>query len=285
MTLTVRPLLNEAELSIADTIAVAAFRAPRSRMAELQKYLHLQPDGWVLALLDDEPVGFGGLVDYGNFAYLGVMSVLPSVQGKGAGKELMRHLVKWAEDRKCPTILLDATETGSYLYKQFGFIEENRSAQWRRDGTGKIVSSQADCSLAEIRARDLPALVAFDALYFGAERGRVFEEMLNRHPQRAFVVWNESGQLSGYLFAQESSIGPWVARTVKEAECLLARALGLSFEQSVISVNISVANSEGAILLERYGFSLHHTLSHMRRGKAVSRDLQKIYGQASFALG
>jgi GNAT superfamily N-acetyltransferase len=285
MTLTVRPLLNEAELDIADTVVVAAFKAPRSRKAELQKLLHLQPDGWMLALLDNEPVGFGGLTNYGNFAYLGMMSVLPSAQGKGVGKELMRQLVRWAEERECPAILLDATETGSYLYKQFGFVEENRSAQWRRDGTAEIVFPQADCSLTEVRACDLPTLAAFDVPYFGAERGGVFAEMLNRHPQRAFVTRDESNQVSGYLFAQESSIGPWVACTVKEAECLLARALTLPFERSVISINISVANSEGIMLLERYGFSHHHTLTHMRRGKVVDRDLRKVYGQASFALG
>lgn len=285
MTLTVQPL-NETDLNVADTIAVSAFKAPRSRKAEIQKYLRLQPDGWMLALLDDKPVGLGGLVNYGTFAYLGMMSVLPSVQGKGVGKELMKHLVKWAEKRECPAVLLDATEGGSYLYKQFGFVEINRTAQWRRDGTGeKVPSHQANCNLTEIRAIDLPALAAFDAPYFGVERTRVFAELLNSYSQRAFVAWDELGQVSGYLFAQESSIGPWVARTVKDAECLLARALTLPFAQGVVSVNISVANSEGAKLLERYGFSHHHTLSHMRRGKAVSRNLQKIYGQASFALG
>ena len=129
MTLTVRPL-NEAGLDVADTIAVAAFKAPRSRKAEIQKYLRLQPDGWMLALLDDKPVGLGGLVNYGTFAYLGMMSVLPSVQGKGVGKELMKHLVMWAEERECPAVLLDATEGGSYLYKQFDFVEINRTAQW-----------------------------------------------------------------------------------------------------------------------------------------------------------
>jgi hypothetical protein len=215
-----------------------------------------------------------------------MMSVLPSVQGKGVGKELMKRLVMWAEERECPAVLLDATEGGSYVYKQFDFVEINRTAQWRRDGTGeKVALDQANCNLTEIRAGDLPTLAAFDAPYFGAARQRVFAELLNSYPQRAFVTWDESGQVSGYLFAQKSSIGPWVARTVKDAECLLARALTLSFEPGVVSVNISVANSEGLNLLERYGFSHHHTLSHMRRGQAVSRDLQKIYGQGSFALG
>ena len=285
MTITVRPL-NETDLDVADTIAVAAFKAPRSRKAEIQKYLRLQPDGWMLVLLDDKSVGLGGLVNYGAFAYLGMMSVLPSVQGKGVGKELMKYLVKWAEERECPAVLLDATESGSFLYKQFGFVEVNRTAQWRRDGTSeKVPFRQANSNLTEILAIDLPALATFDAPYFGAERRGVFAEMLNSYPQRAFVTRDESGLVSGYLFAQQSSIGPWVARTAKDAECLLARALTLPFEQDAVIVNISVANDEGAKLLERYGFSYQRALSHMRRGKAVSRDLQRIYGEASFALG
>lgn len=285
MTVTLRSL-SDADLDIADALVAAAYNAPHSRKDSLQLYMHLQPDGWMLAALENQPVGLGGLVNYGPFAYLGMMSVLPAAQGKGIGKELMKHLLKWAEEKKCPTIFLDATEAGSSLYQRFGFVEENKTQQWQQKRVGEgVVPHRANGNITEIRASDLPVLTAFDALYFGAQRVRVFEAMLKRYPQRALAIWDEAGQMNGYLFAQQRSIGPWVARTVEDAEHLLAQALTLPFVESMVTVNLSAINDEGAQLLERYGFCLQRTLSYMRRGTVVSRDLQKIYGQASFALG
>lgn len=278
--------LNDTDLEAVDAVVVAAYKAPRSRKASLQTYLRLQPDGWMLALLDNKPVGLGGLVNYGTFAYLGMMSVLPAMQGKGIGKELMRHLLKWAEEKECASILLDATEAGSYLYTSFDFVEVNKTQEWQCDRVGELTTyHQASSNLIDISTSDLPALAEFDAAYFGAPRTRVLEEMLRKYPKRAFAIWDKSGQINGYLFAQERSIGPWVARTVEDAEDLLTQALTLPFKENMVTVNMSAMNHEGMQLLERYSFRSQRTLSYMQRGKDVSRDLQKIYGQAAFALG
>ncbi len=289
MTLSIR-LLHDADLAIADTIVVAAYNALSSRKVELQNYMRLQPDGWMLALLDDRPVGLGGLVNYGAFAYLGMMCTLPEVQGKGIGKGLMKQLMAWADARKCPAILLDASEAGFPLYKQFGFVEESKTAQWRWNTIEKAHQETpsglcAAGNVMRMQANDLPALLALDIPCFGAQRARVLENMLSRYLQRAFVVRNDEGQVSGYLFAQERSIGPWVARTARDAECLLAWALTLPFSEGAASVNISSENSEGEALLERNGFVRQRILSHMLRGRKVERAMQNIYGQASFALG
>ncbi|GLV54589.1 hypothetical protein KDH_14360 [Dictyobacter sp. S3.2.2.5] len=286
MTVTIRTLYDS-DLDAADAVQMAAYNIPNSRKSALQTYLRLQPDGWMLALQDNEPVGLGGLVDYGPFAYLGMMSVLPAAQGKGIGKQLVSHLLRWAIDRQCPAILLDATPAGSYLYKSFDFVEIDRSQHWRRLDIDKmILPSQANDAVTAISANDLPALAAFDTPYFGASRIHVLEAMLGQYPQRAFAVWDKADRVNGYLFAQERSIGPWVARTMEDAEHLLAAALKLPFIGNAISVNVSSITNQDAIqLLERYGFKLQRTLSHMRRGRAVERDLRNIYGQTAFALG
>ncbi|GCE08975.1 GNAT family N-acetyltransferase [Dictyobacter aurantiacus] len=286
MTVTIRTLCDT-DVDAADAVIVAAYNAPHSRKAALQAYLRLQPDGWMLALQDNEPVGLGGLVNYGPFAYLGMMSVLPAAQGKGIGKQLVSHLLQWAENKKCPTILLDATPAGSYLYKSFDFVEIDRSQHWQHAGVDELtMPSQTNGIVTAISVSDLPSLAAFDTPYFGASRIHVLEAMLGQYPRRAFAVWDTNGQVNGYLFAQERSIGPWVARSMEDAERLLAAALKLPFPGNAISVNISSITNQDAIqLLERYGFKLQRTLSHMRRGPAVERNLRKIYGQTAFALG
>ena len=132
---------------------------------------------------------------------------------------------------------------------------------------------------------ELPALVAFDAPWFGAERGAVLASYWADNPQRAFVVRDVHGQISGYLIAQPHALGPWVARTVEDTERLLARALTFSVE-SEPGVFVSVSNRDALRLLKRYGFGEQRVLSHMRKGKCVQRSRHTmLYGQASLGFG
>jgi ribosomal protein S18 acetylase RimI-like enzyme len=84
-------LCTEADLVVADDILVAAYQFKGSRKKLLYHYLSLQPDGWWLALVDGNPVGFGGAVDYGAFSSVGMLSVYPSWQRRGIGEALTKQ--------------------------------------------------------------------------------------------------------------------------------------------------------------------------------------------------
>ncbi len=58
-------ICTETDLELADHPFVAAYEFTQSRKALLYQHWLLQPDGWWLASLDEQPVGFGGAVDYG----------------------------------------------------------------------------------------------------------------------------------------------------------------------------------------------------------------------------
>jgi predicted N-acetyltransferase YhbS len=286
MAFSVRPL-GVKDLDSADEIVVAAYQALRSRRTELERYLRLQPDGWLLVLLDDVPVGLGGLTNYGVFSYLGMMSVHPRAQRRGVGKVLMEHLLRLNKQWECPTILLDATDAGARLYQPFGFREIAKTAQWRlsRDILPVPRHEAQPLSISTIQPEDVPALVDFERSDFGVDRRSVLRLMCEEYVERAFVARNQRGEVEGYIYAQNQSVGPWMAHSVEVAEALLRRALALPFTGAELSVNISPENTEGCNLLEHYGFQQQRVLSHMCWGEAVARDLSKIYGQASFALG
>jgi GNAT superfamily N-acetyltransferase len=282
MSLTIR-LLTEDDFDAADAICMPAYGVPRSRKRDLRRYMAIQPDGWLFALLDGEPAGLGGATDYGPFAYIGLMAVHPSLQRRGVATAIMDRLLAWIEARGCPLVLLDASPAGEALYEKLGFVDQDKVLQFVQD----------DCALrprlservAPMRADDLPALAAFDAPIFGANRAAVLAAYLASDPSRAFVARTVSEQISGYLFAQVETIGPWVASDPESAEALLAAALPLQFESGP-RVLIPGANSSGSALLLRYGFSPQRALRHMRRGgdgSPARREL--LYGQASFAIG
>jgi predicted N-acetyltransferase YhbS len=275
--------LTEGDLDAADRILMAAFRSP-SRREELALYMSLQPDGWLLANLDGAPVGLGGVTSYGAFAYLGLMAVDPAMQRRGIGLALVEALVARAHELGSAMILLDASGAGAPLYARLGFVEDDRARVYTRETT-MSVESAAGQAVRPLTQDDLPALVAFDAPYFGAARASVLGMCVQRYAERSFATRDEAGAINGYLIAFEERIGPWLATTREVAETLLARALTLPFA-TPLSVFVPALNSDATTLLERSGFTSRRDLRHMRHGGAPALERRiHLYGQTSFAIG
>lgn len=283
MNLSVRHL-TEADLEVAGTIAMAAYERTQSFEAEVRYSLTLQPDGWFLALRDEEPVGLGGAVDYGPFAYLGLMSVLPAVQSRGIGMALMERILAWADDRGCPTILLNARPRAVSLYERCGFIEIDRTLQLQRANNLPLPQSSAS-QVTILSGDELLKVAAFDAQAFGAERLPALSTYAALVPERFLVSHDATGQVTGFLVARYGQLGPWIAATVADAEQLLLQALALPFS-SPPTVSLSARHHAGLDLLARYDFRLQRALPHMRRGQPLQRDSQHgIYGMDSLGLG
>lgn len=87
----------------------------------LLSYLHSDVEGAFVA--SDEFAGIVGLSfshTWGSTGWVGPLSVLPSYQAKGVGKELLKHSLRYLEDQGCMDIGLEtmpdnATNLGMYL--------------------------------------------------------------------------------------------------------------------------------------------------------------------------
>src|ERR671922_2425783 len=101
MTIAIRNL-TEDDLDLAAIILEAAYGTPGDWRNRLHRYMGLQPDGWLLASLGGAPAGMVGAVDYGPFAYIGLMGVQPQMQRRGVGLALMERLLAWLDARGCP---------------------------------------------------------------------------------------------------------------------------------------------------------------------------------------
>lgn len=74
----------------------------------------------------DVVIGMGRMIgDGGCFFQLVDMAVVPTHQGKGVGKMIMKELKEWMDKNvpKSGTVLLFADGPAKHLYKQFGFLE------------------------------------------------------------------------------------------------------------------------------------------------------------------
>jgi GNAT superfamily N-acetyltransferase len=272
-----------ADVAVADSLLQAAFHTSASFQADLQRYLAIQPDGWLLATWAGVPAGMVGALDYGHFAYIGLMAVHPAMQSRGIGRVLMQHLLAWLDARGTPMALLDATEAGRPLYTTLGFREQDDACVFERQ-TQPHAARRAD-RVRLLHPEELAAVVAFDRPIFGAAREAVFRALLADFPKRFFVVDDEAGQVSGYLCAQARRLGPWGAWRPRDAEALLQVALSLAYTGAP-QVIVPQMNRAAVSLLERYGFCLVRATRHMRRGGAgLPGQRVRLYGQVSFAIG
>lgn len=283
MSITITPF-TEAELEATDVVVKAAYNVAQSRKESLCSYLTFQSAGSFVAKDNDAVVGFGGVLDYGPFAYIGQMSVLPTVQKRGVGQLLLERLLAWLEARRCPTALLDATPVGEPLYRRNGFLEDDRTVVWQQN-EHLLLPRHLPLGVSVLTEAEIPALIQFDAPHFGAERTQVLSTFCARYPQRVLVTHTSDGGISGYAVAQSHVIGPIVAQTQEDAERLLVHALALPFE-SKPSVFVSAQHADASHLLTRYGFAQQRTLGHMWSGKHIVRHRHTtLYGQASLGFG
>jgi ribosomal protein S18 acetylase RimI-like enzyme len=247
----------------------------------LELYFAIQPDGALLALHNNEAAGMVWIIDYQTFASIGVLGVLPKFQGQGIGRMLMEHAESWAKTRGISAFILDATYDGAKLYEKLGYRDEDTSYRMNltRQKSYKVAETIESATL-----RDLPELLEFDQTIFGADRRKVLEVFLNEFAGRAFLSRDKQGRVAGFIIAQTSTIGPWVAVNAAVAEHLLQAVLNLELPEKS-RVLLPNANREGLELLQRYGFENVRTLRHMVKGNLSERQRQKMYGLARFALG
>lgn len=282
MSLSIRSLSQD-DLENADAILQSAFQSSDSRLIDLHLYRKIQPDGWFLALQNGTPVGIVGATNYATFAHVGMMAVHPHAQRQGVGLALMQHLLAWLDRQHVPCVLLDASAAGQPLYEKLGFVAYDQVyVLQRRSG---LSFHDYTPQVGPVSIRDLDELIACDTGIFGADRGRVLHALLTTFPERAFMLRDEEGQITGYIFAQQNRIGPWGVQRSQDAEVLLQAALSLPYAGTV-SVVAPEENRAAVELLSRYGFETVRVNRHMGRGASVPpRQRSRIYGQTSLALG
>lgn len=274
--------LTSADLALAADLLDATYGLAAGRMMLLERYLRLQPDGWLLAIKDTTPAGMVGAVRYDHVAYVGMMAVPPAWQRQGIGLTMMERLLAELEVHGCTTALLDATDAGVPLYQRVGFVD--RGPTYLFQAANHAPKPDPDPRVRLFQPADLPALIALDARSFGAPRDRVLSTLLAAYADRTWILPDSSGQLAGYVIAQEQTIGPWAARSSADAEALITTALSLPYFDQPRS--IVAAASPAAALLAQRGFQLQQAVRHMGRGPVDrGQTSSELYGQASFVLG
>ncbi len=274
--------LTDDDLGPADAMLRAAFGVEADFARRLARYLAIEPTGWLVDVDDDGAVrGTVGAVIHDALAYVGLMGVWPSLQGRGVGRGLLARLLDQLDDRGVRCAALDATEAGAPLYERLGFVDAGVSHELIAPARpAAATAAEAACALD---AGDARALRDLDATCFGVRRDRLWDRLLDERRGHVRVHRDAAGAVDGYLCALPEALGPWGARSPTIARALLRRALDAGAAPRAL---VPGDNLAALTLLADAGFARRRTLRHMRRGRlAAPLDWRALYGKGSYCLG
>ena len=211
------------------------------------------------------------VLPYGtDFAWVSMVLVRPEFRRRGLAGRLLRHAIGAlaAEGRSA---ILDATPAGHAVYVQEGFVDTWGFARWRREARGTTAPTTDGGWASSTRAlteADWPAIEAWDARAFGANRLPLLRALAQRLPRAARVV-EQGGRLRGFVLGRDGreacQIGPLLALDVDAAQVLLADALrGID---GAVYVDLLDGRETLREELQRQGFAFQRPFTRMVHGR------------------
>ncbi|MEW5854201.1 MAG: GNAT family N-acetyltransferase [Myxococcota bacterium] len=271
----IRPLVR-ADLAVVRAITDAA--GLTGAADNISRYLAWQPDGYRVLERDGVVVACVGAVRFGRTAFVGAMAVLPSEQRRGYGRRALERLLTELDHEGMETILLEATDAGTPLYRQLGFVVDHETYAYRLESP----RAHGD-PLPGIPTDALDEVVAFDASHFGAVRRDLLVGMWREHPERSAVV-RRGGRVVAYGMCTRTRLGPVVAEAREDAERLMDTLLLLP-RDPLMAAHAPLPNEHAHALLTTRGFHQVRRLRRMRRGGHPLGNPGAIYTLVNAATG
>ena len=271
--------MEEQDISRAGEVIVAAFNdvftrhgfpppfpSPEAGTGLAQGYLRLEPQECFVAVEGGQVVGSGFIHLRGETAGIGPITVDPTCQSKGVGKEIMMAVIR--AGRHCSSLRLvqDAFNVVSFpLYSKLGFaacgtVLSLAGQEFRPPGRPRGIA------IREMAADDAARVTALDTKLTGLTRSQDIRYFLGHPPQLISLV---EGKLAGYLCLLRASagtfLGPAAAIEPAVLRTLIAHAIELE-QGKVLRMRLPARHTELFRDLLKMGFHVETLQTYMVRG-------------------
>jgi len=251
-------------------------------LTDAECFYAADPEGFLLAFRDGEPVASISVVRYGSdFGFLGLYIARPDLRGQGYAYQLWQAGMAQLGER---TVGLDGVVAQQDNYRRSGFNLAHRNI---RCGGQPGVGAPQDARIKAVTGELLDAVLAYDRGFFPAPRESFLRCWLDpvRHQARTFV---EDGAVQGYGVIRRCrtgcKIGPLFAETEEGADGLF-RSLVAEASSEPVCLDIPEPNPAAQALAARYGLSPVFETARMYRGPDPRLPLSRIFGITTFELG
>jgi GNAT superfamily N-acetyltransferase len=236
-------------------------------LAHGRVYALVTPTGRIVATTATLPYG-------GRFAWISMVLVAGEYRRRGLATQLMRRAM---DELSAAGLVpaLDATPDGRAVYRRLGFRDSWGFARLiRRERQGApAFAAYADLTIRAVTDADWPALCAYDAAAFGAERGAVLAGLHGRLPS-AELVAERRGRIAGFILGRDGMLAghlcPLIADDDAIACALIARALDAI--DGPLFIDFADDKSTVRCFLETRGFAAVRPFTRMIYGTLAGFD-------------
>jgi GNAT superfamily N-acetyltransferase len=228
--------------------------------------------GTVYAVRDGvRVIATAATLPYGRCAWISMVLVAMAHRRRGLATRLLHRCI--ADIQGAGLIpALDATPAGAEVYKPLGFQEAFGFARLAPSQV-KIKAEPGPIMVRPIEDSVWPALRAYDAAVFGADRSNILARMRGRLPI-ANLYAERDGRIAGMLLGRDgrtaSHLGPLIAEDDATATALLAQAL--SRIDGSVYIDLADAKTGVRAFLESAGFVVQRPFTRMLLGRDASFD-------------
>jgi GNAT superfamily N-acetyltransferase len=240
-----------------------------------RRQLDLEPDGCFVAELDNQVIGTACACIFETVAWVNLVLVDREHRGRGIGTSLMRTVLAYLDERKIPTIRLDATPLGKPIYHKLGFTVDYELTRWSgflpRLG---FRSNRVQVALGQ--APDLPSIAALDRHVTGTNRERLIAYLLQ------YLTLNiacENGQVVGYSTFRPGSMAQHIGPCLGHPNTcyLLLTAISQALHENLVYIDIPQSNSMSWRSALAWGLRPQRQLTRMTRGPRVQEQLDQYW--------
>jgi GNAT superfamily N-acetyltransferase len=275
--------VTDTEMSFA--IGAAAAEGWDPGLSDASAFRAADPEGFLVAILDGEPVGCVSAVRYGSgFGFLGLFIVVEQWRGHGIGMQLWAAAMSRLEGR---VVGLDGVVAMQGAYAESGFVLAHRNIRYVGTvpyGRGAVRDGVAALGAAE----DLDELCAYDEPVFGGPR-RSFLAAWTTQPGAISLGARQDGHLHGYVVARPSTtghkVGPLFADSLEVAERLLDALVAELPAGTQWTLDVPEPNAAARALAQARRMAPGFETARMYSGGMPDLPLSRIFGITSFELG
>jgi GNAT superfamily N-acetyltransferase len=210
----------------------------------------------------------------GRFAWISMVLVTGDYRRRGLATKLMQWAMRdLAAGDLVP--VLDATPDGRAVYRRLGFEDSWGFQRLRRErrGAGATLAPPAGVTVRPLAQADWPALCAYDAAAFGADRGAVLAGLRGRLAA-ADLVAMRGDSIAGFLLGRDGGlaahIGPLIVDDEAIARALVARALDAI--EGPLFIDLADSRAELRSFLDAHGFATVRPFTRMLCGASTRFD-------------
>lgn len=273
--------MTRAEVDIA--IDWAAAEGWNPGMHDAQCFYAADPTGFLIGLLDDEPIALISVVKYGSgFGFLGCYIVKPEYRGQGYGMQIWKAGLATLQGR---TVGLDGVVAQQGNYMKSGFKLACANIRYQGVAGGNFPANPAIVPLSTLPFAELDA---YDQALFTENRTAFLRCWIEQPASTALGIL-QAGKLAGYAVLRKCrsgyKIGPLFANSAALAEQLFLALNASAPAGAELFLDTPALNPAAVALAQRYGMQVSFETARMYLGTPPNLPIERVFGVTSFELG